>query len=224
MAADSSVPRFPGSFPPGPVLAGTDPGTDPGEGGDRPPEVWSAGDRFADAELQALVSAGALHHLLGTVYAPADRPVDPPLRARAVWLLAGPFLTAGWTAMGLTAAWIHAGGPLPRALHVAVAHYHRPPPTSDRGPGWSFTQSDVGAVGGAPAPAEQDVTRYGPVRVTTVARTVEDLLLLPGPVPRQAAARLIARFGADGLTERLAAPRRRPGIVQARRSLAELLG
>lgn len=195
-----------------------------GQARPRAPEVWAAGAEFADAELQSLVSAGALHHLLGRVYAPADRPVDPALRAQAVWLVAGPVLTAGWTAMGLTAAWLHAGGPLPRMLHIAVAHYHRPPPARDHGPGWAFTQADVAAVGEAAAPAEQDVVRIGPVRVTTVGRTVEDLLLAEDAQKGRAAARLIARFGSDGLAERLAPPRRRPGIVRARRRLAELLG
>jgi len=185
--------------------------------------VWAAGPEFADAELQALVSAGALHHLIGRVYTPADRPVDARARAEALWLVAGPLLTAGWTAMGLTAAWVHAGGPLPRTLHIAVAHYHRPPPARDHGPGWTFTQADVAAVGDAPATAEEDVARIGPVRVTGVGRTVEDLLLADGAQEGRAAARLIARFGADGLAERLAPPRRRPGIVRARRRLAELL-
>lgn len=187
------------------------------------PEVWAAGAEFADAELQALVSAGALHHLVGRVYTPADRPVDAGARAQALWLVAGPLLTAGWTAIGLTAAWVHAGGPLPRTLHIAVAHYHRPPPVRDHGPGWTFTQSDVAAVGDAPAPAEADVMRIGRVRVTGVGRTVEDLLLAEGVQEGRAAARLIARFGAHGLAERLAPPRRRPGIVRARRRLAELL-
>lgn len=205
------------------AAAASGPAPDRPSEGTPPTEVWAAGAEFADAELQTLVSAGALHHLLGRVYAPADRPVDPRMRAEAVWLVAGPLLTAGWTAMGLTAAWLHAGGPLPRTLHVAVAHYHRPPPARDHGPGWTFTQADVAAVGGAPAPAEEDVVLIGPVRVTTVGRTVEDLLLADGAQEGRAAARLIARFGAEGLAERLAPPRRRPGIVRARRRLAELL-
>lgn len=193
------------------------------------PPTWSlteglllAGECFTAAELRVLAARGAVEEVLPGVFRPADGPSRPAERARALGLLCAPVLAAGWTAIGPSAAWVHTGGTPPARVHVAVPHFHRRPAG---GPGVPFTlvQSDVAASPEGLAPAEPDVRRVGGVRVTTPARTVEDLLLTGDPDDTRRAARLIARHGAAGLRERLARPSRRPGAVGARRRLAQLL-
>lgn len=181
-----------------------------------------AGAHFTDAELQTLAHAGAVERLLPGVYCRAGRGALPQTRAAALWLLAGPMLAAGWTAVGPSAAWVLAGGPAPQRLHAAVGHYHRLPSGGCALP-WALVQSDVAAGPSGVAPAEEDVVRVGPLRVTTAARTVEDLLLTADPDHARRAAHLMACHGTQGLTERLARPTRRAGVVAARARLAALL-
>lgn len=181
-----------------------------------------AGEVFTAAELRVLAAHGAVEEVLPGVFRAVEGPAGPDKRARALALLCAPVLAAGWTAIGPSAAWVHTGGAPPARLHAAVPHFHRHPAG---GPGVPFTlmQSDVAAGPRGPAPAEADVRPVAGVRVTTPARTVEDLLLTGDPDHTRRAARLIARHGAAGLRERLARPSRRPGAVGARRRLAQLL-
>lgn len=181
-----------------------------------------AGEPFTPAELQALGSRGVVVPLVPGVWARPEAARRPGVRAEALWMLGGPVLAGGWTAIGSSAAWVLTGGAVPERLHAAVPHFHRHPAG---GPGVPFTlmESDVAAGPRGPAPAEADVRPVAGVRVTTPARTVEDLLLTGDPDHTRRAARLIARHGAAGLRERLARPSRRPGAVGARRRLAQLL-
>ena len=181
-----------------------------------------AGEHFTDAELQALVHRGAIDRVLPGVYCRSRAARDAETRAAALWLLAGPVLAAGWTAVGPSAAWVLAGGPAPPRIHAAVAHYHRLPAGGTVLP-WALVQSDVAAGPQGHAEAEADVMRIGPARVTTPARTVEDLLLTGDPDHARRAAHVMARHGTAGLTERLARPTRRAGVVAARARLAALL-
>ena len=103
-----------------------------------------------------------------------------------------------------------------------MPHFHRRPAGGGLLP-WTLTQSDVAADATGVAPAEHDVLRFGPVRVTTPARTVEDLLLSADPDAARRAAAVIGAHGAAGLRERLARRTRRAGVVAARRRLGALL-
>ena len=181
-----------------------------------------AGDPFTEPELQALGARGAVRPLLPGVWARPDAADDPAVRAAALWTLGGPLLAGGWTAIGPSAAWILAGGAAPGRLHAAVPHFHRRPAGGGLLP-WTLTESDVAAGATGVAPAEQDVLRFGPVRVTTPARTVEDLLLSADPDAARRAAAVIGVHGAAGLRERLARRTRRAGVVAARRRLGALL-
>ena len=105
---------------------------------------------------------------------------------------------------------------MPRACSTASAYSWPTLP-------WTLTQSDVAADATGVAPAEHDVLRFGPVRVTTPARTVEDLLLSADPDAARRAAAVIGAHGAAGLRERLARRTRRAGVVAARRRLGALL-
>lgn len=183
--------------------------------------LLQAGMLFTEPELQALAARGTVERLVPGVYRPSGAAAGPGDRAAALWLVAASVLAAGWTAVGPSAAWVHAGGPAPPRLHAAVAHFHRIPAGGTLP--WRLVQSDVAASADGPAAAEEDVVRVAGVRVTTPARTVEDLLLTGDPDDTRRAARLLAVTGTAGLAERLARPTRRPGAVGARRRLALLL-
>lgn len=185
-------------------------------------ELVVAGELFSDPELQALTRHGALERVLPGVYCPTGAARSAQTRAAALWLLAGPVLAAGWTAVGPSAAWVLAGGPAPDRLHASVPHYHRLPSGGTVLP-WALVQSDVAAGPEGAAEAEEDVVRIGPLRVTSPGRTVEDLLLTADPDHVRRAAHVMARHGTAGLTERLARPTRRAGVVAARARLASLL-
>ena len=182
-----------------------------------------AGEPFTEAELQALGSRGAVVRLLPGVWATPAAAARSGVRAEALWVLGGPVLAAGWTAVGASAAGVLAGGAPPSRLHAAVPHFHRLPAGGCALP-WTLTQSDVAAGPEGIAPAEADVLRIGPLRVTTAPRTVEDLLLSPDPDDARRAAGVIAAHGAAGLRDRLARRSRRSGVVVARRRLGALLG
>ncbi|MDY6055484.1 hypothetical protein [Micrococcus sp.] len=184
--------------------------------------LLTAGEHFTDGELAALASRGTLVALTPGVYATAEAATRPEARAVAVWTVAAPVLAPGWTALGPTAAWIHAGGAAPGRLHAAVAHFHRLP-AGGAAQRWRLVETDVAASAHGPAAAEQDVVRIGPARVTSVPRTVEDLLLTGRGDDAARAAVLIARHGAADLPERLDRRRRRRGAVEARRRLAQIL-
>lgn len=181
-----------------------------------------AGEPFTEAELQALGARGAVVRLLPGVWATPAAAARPGPRAAALWALGGPMLAAGWTAVGSSAAWVLAGGAPPERLHAAVPHFHRLPAGGCALP-WSLTQSDVAAGPGGVAPAEEDVVRIGPLRVTGPQRTVEDLLLSPDPDAARRAALVIGVHGAAGLRERLGRRSGRAGVVAARRRLGALL-
>lgn len=182
-----------------------------------------AGEPFTPAELQALGCRGVVVPLVPGVWARPEAARRPGVRAEALWMLGGPVLAGGWTAIGSSAAWVLTGGAVPERLHAAVPHFHRLPAGGSPLP-WTLTQSDVAAGPDGRAPAEEDVLRIGPLRVTTPERTVEDLLLSPDPDAARTAAAVIAAHGAAGLRERLARHSRRSGVVAARRRLDVLLG
>lgn len=194
-------------------------GPDPREGAHA---LVLAGEPFTPAELQALGARGVVVPLLPGVWAtPADAG-RPTTRAEALWVLGGPVLAAGWTTTGPSAAWVLAGGAAPSRLHAAVPHFHRLPAGGCPLP-WTLTQSDVAAGPEGCAPAEADVLRLGPLRVTTPQRTVEDLLLSADPDSARRAAAVIAAHGAEGLRRRLSRRSGRSGVVAARRRLDALL-
>ncbi|MGM7667443.1 hypothetical protein [Microbacterium sp. A93] len=176
---------------------------------------------YSAPELRGMEIAGLVDHVIGDLYLPADHGTDPArLRAAAVHRLAAPVLTGRWTIMGLTAAWILAGGPAPPVLEAAVDRYHRMPlrPLSVR---LSLEQTDVVDV-------PDDVIRLGGLPCTGPARTVEDLLRRAEDPARAApalaaAARLLPLTPAAHLRDRFERNRRRPGMAGARRALERLL-
>ncbi|QCU77906.1 hypothetical protein E7744_06670 [Citricoccus sp. SGAir0253] len=207
-----------------------------------PPPFLVPGMPFTAAELRAMERSGLVVHVVGDLYAPADRYPRAPdgrptgreagagadagvrWRAAAVRRLAGPVLAGPWAAMGLTAAWVHAGGEAPGVLEASVTRYHRRP----LHPGAVTLRLEQSALAlGRPAPgpgAEADVVVLHGLCCTTVPRTVEDLLRTgTGPAALRAAARLVPRCDPQRLRDRFEARRRRAGMADARRALEVLL-
>lgn len=184
--------------------------------------LWCAGAEHTRAELDCLVRVGALEHLLLDLYCPRGT-ADARVRAAALRAIVLPRVADGSTVIGPTAAWVHLGGSAPERLHVAVAFFHRCPPTDGR-VRWRFTQTDVAAGPSSAAPAEADVQIVDGLRVTSWERTVVDLLLSGEPTDVRAAARLLRWVEPDAVRERLGAVagRRRTGSVAARARLERL--
>ncbi|MDO5633614.1 MAG: hypothetical protein Q4G34_01890 [Micrococcus sp.] len=183
--------------------------------------VVTADGQMTDAELQSLVHAGALEHVLHGIYCLAGSQ-DVALRAEVIHRLAAPRLAAGFTIIRDTAAWVWCGGTPPRVLSAAVGHGHRPGAAA-HGPRWDLVQCDLAASSGRPAPAEADVEQVGPLRITHRLRTAADLLTHGGVDEVRTAARLLSDAELRQLSLRLYTPSRRPGIVRARRRLEALL-
>src|SRR5699024_7953469 len=142
------------------------------------------------------------------------------VRAAAVRRLAAPVLTGRWAAMGLSAAWVHAGGPAPAALEVTVEHLQRVP-LQPLSVGWNPEQTDA-------VRTPEDVMDLQGLPCPTPERTVEDLLRRVqdeqrAPAALSAAGRLVPLLPDGPLRERFEKNRRRPGMATARRALAELL-
>ena len=181
---------------------------------------------YSAPELRGMETAGLVVHVIGDLHLAADQlsaepETDPArVRAAAVHRLAAPVLTGRWAVMGLTAAWILAGGPAPSVLEATINHYHRIPlqPLSVR---LRLEQTDV-------VEEPSDVIRLWGLPCTGLARTVEDLLrraedpVRAGPA-LTAAARLLPLTPAGHLRDRFERNRRRPGMAGARRALERLL-
>jgi hypothetical protein len=187
---------------------------------------------FSAPELRGMELSGLLVHVMGDLYLPADgnraagTVMDGAgMRAAAVLRLAEPVLSGPWVAIGLTAAWVHAGGEAPGVLEASVDRYHRRPLY----PGAVGLRLEQSGLGPAPqdcgVPHQADVIAVHGLWCTTTDRTVEDLLR-NGPTrsERAAAALLLPRCDPDRLRERFEARRRRPGMAAARAELGELLG
>lgn len=186
-----------------------------------PVEFLVPGLPYSGPELRGMELSGLVDHVIGDLYLPADqRPEPTRVRAAAAHRLAVPVLTGRWAVMGVTAAWVLAGGPAPLALEAAVDRYHRIPlqPLSVR---LALEQTDV-----VEDPA--DVIHLWGLPCTSAARTVEDLLRRAEDPARAAdaltaAARLLPMTPAEHLRQRFEHHRRRPGMAGARRALETLL-
>jgi hypothetical protein len=193
---------------------------------------------FSAAELRGMELSGLLVHVMGDLYRPADRPADggrpectdgngngTRTRAAAVLRLAEPVLFGPWTAIGMTAGWVHAGGEPPGVLEASVDRYHRRP-LYPGAVGLRLEQSGLAPVPeGGDARHRADVVRVHGLWCTTIDRTVEDLLRNGPTAPeRAAAALLLDRCDPVRLRERFEARRRRSGMAAARIALRELLG
>lgn len=196
-----------------------------------PPDFLVPGLPYSAAELWAMERSGLVVHLAGDLYLPARHPgvegvstgrtaQSVRLRAAATHRLAAPVVFGRWAAMGLSAAWVHAGGPAPAVLEVAVEHFHRTPlsPLAVR---WAPEQTDA-------VRHPEDVLDLAGLPCTAPARTIEDLLRRVddperAPSAVAAAALLVPLLPVEQLLERFERNRRRPGMAAARRVLAELL-
>lgn len=178
---------------------------------------------FSAAELRGMELSGLLIHVMGDLYRPADpgpsardAAGESRVRAAAVRRLAEPVLSGPWTAIGMTAAWVHVGGPPPTVLEASVDRYHRRP-LHPGAVGLRLEQSGLG-------PGDEVVSVHG-LWCTTLERTVEHLLRHGPTGPERAAAALLLPHCEPGrLRERFQARRTRPGMTAAREALAELLG
>lgn len=181
---------------------------------------------YSAPELRGMEFSGLVVHVIGDLYLPADhlsagQGTDAArVRAAAVHRLASPVLSGRWAAMGLTAAWVLAGGPAPATLEAAVDRYHRIPlqPLSVR---LALEQTNL-------MKRSADLIRVQDVPCTSLARTVEDLLRRAEDPARAApalvaAARLLPLVPPTPLRERFERNRRRPGMAGARRALETLL-
>ncbi|MCY1159317.1 MAG: hypothetical protein MOP51_2342 [Citricoccus sp.] len=187
---------------------------------------------YSAAELRGMELSGLLVHVMGDLYLPAD--AGPAartagdgvrMRAAAVLRLAEPVLAGPWAAIGMTAAWVHAGGEAPGVLEASVGRYHRRP-LHPVAVGLRLEQSGLApAPEGVDDPHRADVMPVHGLWCTTIERTVEDLLRTgPTGPERAAAALLLRRCDPARLRERFQARRRRPGMTAARAALRELLG
>jgi len=187
---------------------------------------------FSAPELRGMELSGLLVHVMGDLYLPADgnraaRTVmdGAGMRAAAVLRIAEPVLSGPWVAIGLTAAWVHAGGEAPGVLEASVDRYHRRP-LYPGAVGLRLEQSGL-----APVPEDSGVRQRADVIsvhglwCTTIDRTVEDLLRNGATgSERAAAALLLPRCDPVRLRRRFEARRSRPGMAAARRALDKLLG
>jgi hypothetical protein len=186
------------------------------------PEFLVPGLPYTGPELRAMEISGMVDHVIGDLYLPAGGGSRAQrVRAAAVRRLAAPLLGGPWTATGLTAAWIHDGGPAPGVLEASVERFHRIPlrPLSV---GLRLEQSDAARHAG-------DVVEIWGTSCTSVDRTIEDLLRRAGdpvlaPPAVAAARRLLAGAEVPALRARFEARRRRPGMAAARRALDRLAG
>jgi hypothetical protein len=125
--------------------------------------LYFPGDRFSSAELTAACLDGHLVPV-GDAYMPADAVETPALRAGSI----APLLGRGLAATGLSAAWIHGATAGPpgrhRAQRVGIRRRHH---VIDR----RLEYHDTALL-------ESDLIVVGDAWVTTVARTVIDLLRL----------------------------------------------
>ncbi|GAA1121874.1 hypothetical protein GCM10009670_10490 [Citricoccus alkalitolerans] len=179
---------------------------------------------YAGPELRGMELSGLIVHVIGDLYVEADQPgsgaAAPRMRAAAVLRLAAPVVAGRWAAMGLTAAWVLAGGPPPAALEASVQRFHRIP-LQPLSVGLRLEQSDA-----ASQPADV-VDAFG-LPCTSVERTIEDLLRRAGDPHRAAAAmtaaaRLLPLTDTVALRDRFESRRKRCGMATARRALERLL-
>jgi hypothetical protein len=186
---------------------------------------------FSAPELRGMELSGLVVHVMGDLYLPAEgnppeRPVGEGARVRAaaVLRLAEPVLSGPWVAIGMTAAWVHAGGEAPGVLEASVDRYHRRP-LFPGAVGLRLEQSGLApAPEGSGARHRADVVPVHGLWCTTIDRTVEDLLR-NGPTgpERAAAALLLPRCDPVRLRERFEVRRRRPGMAAGRAALEGLL-
>ncbi|MDI3331132.1 MAG: hypothetical protein QJR09_10435 [Micrococcus sp.] len=186
---------------------------------------------FSAPELRGMELSGLLVHVMGDLYLPAgsNPPARDPggasrMRAAAVLRLAEPVLSGPWVAIGLTAAWVHAGGAAPGVLEASVDRYHRRP-LYPGAVGLRLEQSGLAPPPrGGEAGDGRDVVPVHGLWCTAVDRTVEDLLRHGPTRPELTAAELLlARCDPGRLRERFEARRRRPGMAAARAALMDLL-
>jgi hypothetical protein len=187
---------------------------------------------FSAHELRGMELSGLLVHVMGDLYLPAAGNRSACIagygartRAAAVLRLAEPVLSGPWAAIGLTAAWVHAGGEAPGVLEASVDRYHRRP-LYPGAVGLRLEQSGLApAAEGGEVEHRTDVDSVHGLWCTTTERTLEDLLR-GGPTgpERAAAALLLTRCDPVRLRERFEDRRRRPGMAAARAALEQLLG
>jgi hypothetical protein len=123
-------------------------------------EIWGVGR----TRLRRLVEGGLVRRVLHGVYAAAQAPDDPHLRALAIALV----LPDGAVVTDRTAAWLHGVDLLPRSALTV------PPPLSVFHTGESRLKRG-GVDGGRRGLDRRDVTVVHGVRVTTALRTCLDL-------------------------------------------------
>lgn len=123
-------------------------------------ESWGVGR----TRLRRLVDGGLVRRVLHGVYAAAQAPDDPHLRAQAIALV----LPFGAVVTDRTAAWLHGVDLLPRSALTV------PPPLSVFHTGESRLKRG-GVDGGRRGLDRRDITVVHGVRVTTALRTALDL-------------------------------------------------
>ncbi len=180
-----------------------------------PPLLVRPGATMSAPEVATLVREGVLRPVIGDVHSAASAADDPELRASAVAaILPRSLRAAGAVVSWEAAAWVHAGGPAPSRVDVAVgAGAPRAPARPDGSPvRWVVHQV---AVPGA------DVVRPGDrtLRVTSPARTAVDLarrLPVAEAVPALRALSRAAPVTLHDLLARLEALRGQRGVARAR--------
>ncbi|WEG10491.1 hypothetical protein PU630_08125 [Microbacterium horticulturae] len=138
--------------------------------------LYFPGDRLSSAELSAACLDGHLISV-GDAYMPADAVETAALRAGSI----APLLGEGLAATGLSAAWIHGATAGPPARHsvqrIGARRRHH---VIDLRLDYHDTPLD-----------QCDILLLGGVRVTTVARTVTDLLRADSTVATTTAQQLL---------------------------------
>ncbi len=174
-----------------------------------PAEPWRPGpSRSARAAVARDVHDGLLRRLAGDVVVAAGTGVDAAVRARSLALL----VPAGAVVVGVAAAWVHVGAPLPAPQQVQVVR---------RTPARYAPTGGVRLVASRCRLETEDVTEVAGLALTTPARTLLDLARSD---PRRAVQvrALLTAAGADGAEVERAAlrARGRAHVRTARRALA----